>query len=231
MIKDIKKVIDAAKADGAVIVNDARVMNVSLYPAANGKNVDYWATLTINQPLPGMLADKKDDKGNVISYKKGLTTTCTVPMGTVVTCLFDTLIEMDNDDAIDLCDYKKIILADAEREALSKDAHPYVSHLHKLINATKINVIARDVKKGKVKSLFSLNAKEVDCEHDSVWHDIYGLTGIRTKKIADALAYALDANTKNAASDDNDAKADAFNAIMELYKKNSANAAIDSALQ
>ena len=124
MIKDIKEVIAAAKAAGAVIVNDARVMNVSIYPAADGKNVDYWATITVNQALPGMIAEGKGDN---VTYKKGLTTTCTVPLGTLVTCLFDALIEMDDDDAIDLCDYKRLIVADAEREALADDAHPYVS--------------------------------------------------------------------------------------------------------
>lgn len=227
MINDIKEVIAAAKAAGAVIVNDARVMNVSIYPATDSKNVDYWATITVNQALPGMIAEGKGDN---VSYKKGLTTTCTVPLGTLVTCLFDTLIEMDNDNAIDLCDYKKLILADAEKEAFADDAHPYVSHLHKLINATKINIIARDVKKGKVKSLFSLNAKEVECERDSVWHDVYGMTNVREKKIAEALAYALDANTKNATDDAANAKADAFNAIMELYKKNSNAAAVNAAL-
>ena len=227
MIKDIKEVIAAAKAAGAVIVNDARVLNVSIYPAADGKNVDYWATITVNQALPGMIAEGKGDN---VTYKKGLTTTCTVPLGTLVTCLFDTLIEMDNDDAIDLCDYKKLILADAEREALADKGHPYVSHLHKLINATKINIIARDVKKGKVKSLFSLNAKEVECDRDSVWHDVYNMSGIREKKIAEALSYCLDANTKNATDDAATAKQDAFNAIMELYKKNSAANAVNAAL-
>lgn len=227
MIKDIKEVIAAAKAAGAVIVNDARVTNVAIYPAAEGKNVAYWATLTVNQPLPGMIAEGRGDN---VTYKKGLTTTVTVPLGTVVTCLFDALIDMDNDDAIDLCDYKKLILADAEKEALADDAHPYISHLHKLVNATKISIIARDVAKGKVKSLFALNAKEVECDHDSVWHDIYGLNSVREKKIAEALAYALDAN-KNAAKDDAaDAKADAFNAILEMYKKNSNAAAVNTAL-
>lgn len=227
MTKDIKEVIAAAKAAGAVIVNDARVTNISFYPAAEGKNVAYWATLTINQAIPGMISEGKGDN---VTYKKGLTTTVTVPLGTVVTCLFDALIEMDNDDAIDLCDYKKLILADAEREALADDAHPYVSHMHKLVNAAKLSVIARDVKKGKVKSLFSLNAKEVDVERDSVWHDIYGLTSVRESKIAEALKYALSANEKNAANDAADAKADAFNKIMELYKQNSNAAAVDAAL-
>lgn len=228
MTKDIKEVIAAAKAAGAVIVNDARVTNISFYPAAEGKNVAYWATLTINQAIPGMISEGKGDN---VTYKKGLTTTVTVPLGTVVTCLFDALIEMDNDDAIDLCDYKKLILADAEREALADDAHPYVSHMHKLVNAAKLSVIARDVKKGKVKSLFSLNAKEVDVERDSVWHDIYGLTSVRESKIAEALKYALSANEKNGADDAAaDAKADAFNKIMELYKANSNAAAVDAAL-
>lgn len=227
MIKDIKEVIAAAKAAGAVIVNDARVTNISFYPAAEGNNVAYWATLTINQAIPGMISEGKGDN---VTYKKGLTTTVTVPLGTVVTCLFDALIEMDNDDAIDLCDYKKLILADAEREALADDAHPYVSHMHKLVNAAKLSVIARDVEKGKVKSLFSLNAKEVDVQRDSVWHDIYGLTSVRESKIAEALKYALSANEKNAANDAADAKADAFNKIMELYKANSNAAAVDAAL-
>lgn len=232
LMKDIKEVIKAAVAAGATVVNDARVTNVSFYPAAENKNVAYWATLTINDALPGMIADKRDEKGNIISYKKGLTKTVTVPLGTVVTCLFDALIEMDNDDAIDLCDYKKLILADAEREALADDAHPYISHMHKLVNAAKLNVVARDVKKGKVKSLFSLNDKEVDVERDSVWHDIYGLTSVRESKIAEALKYALSANEKNGADDTAaDAKADAFNKIMELYKQNSNAAAVSAALE
>ena len=88
MTKDIKEVIAAAKAAGAVIVNDARVTNISFYPAAEGKNVAYWATLTINQAIPGMISEGKGDN---VTYKKGLTTTVTVPLGTVVTCLFDAL--------------------------------------------------------------------------------------------------------------------------------------------
>ena len=242
MIKDIKEVIATAKAAGAVIVNDARVTNVAIYPAAEGKNVAYWATLTVNQALPGMIAEGRGDN---VTYKKGLTTTVTVPLGTVITCLFDALLDItDNktmvtvcgksisleDAAVDLTDYKKIIVADAEKEALTDDAHPYTSYLHSLVNSTKISIIARDVAKGKIKSLFALNAKEVECDHDSVWHDIYGLNGIRTSKIVDALEFAINAN-KNAAKDDAaDAKADAFNAILEMYKKNSNAAAVNAAL-
>ena len=116
MIKDIKEVISNAVKAGATVVNDVRVTNVSIYPAREGKNVDYWCTLTINAVIPGMIAE---GSGTDITYKKGNTKTVTVPLGSIVTCLFDALIEMDNDDAIDLCDYKSILLADAEKEALA----------------------------------------------------------------------------------------------------------------
>ena len=229
LMKDIKEVITAAVKDGAVVVNDTRITNVSIYPAREGKNVDYWVTLTINSIVPGMIAE---GKGNDITYKKGNTKTVTVPLGSIVTCLFDALIEMDSDDAIDLCDYKAILLADAEKEALSDDAHSYVSNLHKLCNAAKINIVARDVTKAmkKVKSLFSLNDREHEVVNDSVWHDIYGMTSIRDSKIAEALAYCKSANEKNAAVDDSTAKASAYDAIMRAYQQNSAASAINAAL-
>lgn len=235
MIKDIKEVIDAAIKAGATVVNDVRITNFSVYPAREGKNVEYWCTITINGIIPGMIAETsgKDENGRpIITYKKGKTKTVTTPLGSIVTCLFDALIEMDNDNAIDLCDYKSLLLADAEKEALADDAHPYVSHLHKLVNAAKISVVARDVTKQmkKVKSLFSLNAREHEVNNDSVWHDVYGMTAVRDSKIAEALAYCKDANEKNAAADDSAAKASAYDAIMKAYQQNSAASAINAAL-
>jgi hypothetical protein len=139
---------------------------------------------------------------------------------------------MDNDNAIDLCDYKAILLADAEKEALADDAHPYVSHLHKLVNAAKISVVARDVfKKDKVaKSLFSINDREHEINNDSVWHDIYGLNSVRESKIADALTFCKTVNEKNGEADDATAKASAYDAIMRAYQQNSAAAAINAAI-
>lgn len=225
MFKNIKEVIAAAKAAGATIVNDVRITNFSVYPAREGKNVDYWCTLTIDAIIPGMIAE---GKGDDVPRKKGNTKTVTTPLGSIVTCLFDTLIEMDSDDAIDLCDYKSIILADAEKEALADDSHPYVSYLHKLVNASKISVIARDVfKKDKVaKSLFSINGKEREITNDTVWHDIYNLTSVRESKIAEALAYCKSANEKNGTADEVAAKASAYDAIRLAYQQNSAAAAI-----
>jgi hypothetical protein len=242
MIKDIKEVIAAAVKDGAVVTNDVRVRDISIYPGREDGNVEYYATITLNQPVNGMIAEGKGD--NAI-YKKGLTTTITVPFGSVVTSLFDALFDIDDDDttvmigdkpksltdaALDLTDYKKILLADAEKEALSGDDKPYVSYLHKLVKATKFNVVTREVKKGKTKSLFSLNVKEVEVKRDSIWHDIYGLHGVRAEKIAEALTYCIEANKEAAQNDAADAKADAFNKIMDLYKQNSNAAAVNAAL-
>ena len=127
LMKDIKQIIEAAKAEGCTISNDVRVSNVSLYVAVKD-NVDYWATVTLNTAVPAMVPN-----GDV--YEKGLSKTVTVPIGTLVTLLFDYLIEQDDDNAIDLCDYKRIVFADAEREARSTADAPYVSHLHKLLKA------------------------------------------------------------------------------------------------
>ena len=221
-MKDIKQIIEAAKAEGCTISNDVRVTNVSLYVAVKD-NVDYWATVTLNTAVPAMVPN-----GDV--YEKGLSKTVTVPIGTLVTLLFDYLIEQDDDNAIDLCDYKRIVFADAEREARSTADAPYVSHLHKLLMASKFNVITRPVEKGKkYVPFFSLNEKERQAENDGFWHDVYGLTNVRPNKIAEALEFAIAANKANASSESSE-KQSAYDALMAAIKQNSANANVAQAL-
>lgn len=219
---DIKKVIADVKAAGATIYNDVQVKNVSISVAATGSNVEYWCTLTVNQAIDGMINDGD-------AYKKGLTTTVIVPLGTVVTMLFDALDEMATDDALDLGDYRKAILADAAREAKAPIDEPYVSWLHKLVRATKINIIARPVTKGKVKSLFSLNEKEVEVEHDSIWHDIYTMTNVREKVIANALE-AMQTTNATLGNKATAAKASLFDEIAARYAANSAAGAVSAGL-
>ena len=223
-MKDIKQILEAAKAEKATISNDVRVSNLSFYVALKD-NVDYWATITLhNTAIPSMIAEKD-------GYKAGLSKTVTVPIGTLVTLLFDYLIEQDSDEAIDLCDYKSIIFADAEREARATADAPYVSYLHKMLTASKINIITRPVKKGeKYKSYFSINDTERQTENDSFWHDLYGLTGVRASKIAEALDFAVSTNKANANAS-NSEKQSAYDALMAALKKNSANADIKSALE
>ena len=223
-MKDIKQIIEAAKAEKATISNDVRVSNLSFYVALKD-NVDYWATITLhNTAIPSMIAEKD-------GYKAGLSKTVTVPIGTLVTLLFDYLIEQDSDEAIDLCDYKSIIFADAEREARATADAPYVSYLHKMLTASKINIITRPVKKGeKYKSYFSINDTERQAENDSFWHDLYGLAGIRASKIAEALDFAVSTNKANANAS-NSEKQSAYDALMAALKKNSANADVKSALE
>lgn len=222
LMKDIKQIIEAAKAEGCTISNDVRVSNVSLYVAVKD-NVDYWATVTLNTAVPAMVPN-----GDV--YEKGLSKTVTVPIGTLVTLLFDYLIEQDDDNAIDLCDYKRIVFADAEREARSTADAPYVSHLHKLLMASKFNVITRPVEKGKkYVPFFSLNEKERQAENDGFWHDVYGLTNVRPNKIAEALEFAVATNKANASSESSE-KQSAYDALMAAIKQNSANADVAQAL-
>lgn len=224
-MKNIKEILEAAKAAGCTISNDVRISNVSFYVAVKD-NVDYWATITLhNATIPSMVKTTKD------TYEQGLSKTVTVPIGTLVTLLFDYLIEQDDDNAIDLCDYKAIVFADAEREARSEANTPYVSYLHKMLMASKINIITRPVRKGeKYKSYFAINEKERQAENDSFWHDLYGLTGVRASKIAEALEFAVATNKANANADEAKSKQSAYDALMAAINKNNANADVKSAL-
>ena len=223
-MKDIKQILEAAKAEGCTINADVRVSNVNFYVALKD-DVDYWATVTLhNVAVPAMISEGD-------TYKQGLSKTVTVPIGTLVTLLFDYLIEQDDDNAIDLCDYKRIIFADAEREAKSTDDAPYVSHLHKMLMASKINVITRPVEKGKKYSpFFALNEKERQADNDGFWHDVYGLTNVRPNKIAEALDFAVATNKANANANANSEKQSAYDALMAAIKQNSANADVANAL-
>ena len=230
-MKNIKEILEAAKAEGCTISNDVRVSNISLYVAVK-ENVDYWATVSLNTAIPAMIPKQVTGAdGTSVVYEKGLSKTVTVPIGTLVTLLFDYLIEQDDDNAIDLCDYKRIIFADAEREAKSTDDAPYVSHLHKMLMASKINVITRPVEKGKKYSpFFALNEKERQADNDGFWHDVYGLTNVRPNKIAEALDFAVATNKANANANANTEKQSAYDALMAAIKQNSANADVANAL-
>ena len=230
-MKNIKEILEAAKAEGCTISNDVRVSNVSLYVAVKD-NVDYWSTVTLNTAIPAMIPKQVSGADGIsVVYEKGLSKTVTVPIGTLVTLLFDYLIEQDDDNAIDLCDYKRIIFADAEREAKSTDDAPYISHLHKMLMASKINVITRPVEKGKKYSpFFALNEKERQADNDGFWHDVYGLTNVRPNKIAEALEFAVATNKANANANANSEKQSAYDALMAAIKQNSANAAVTTAL-
>ena len=226
-MKDIKQILEAAKAENCTISADVRVTNVSFYVALKD-NVDYWATVTLNTAIPAMIPKKVADG---VVYEKGLSRTVTTPIGTLVTLLFDYLIEQDSDDAIDLCDYKSIIFSDAEREARATDDAPYVSHLHKMLTASKINVITRPVEKGKkYVPFFALNEKERQADNDGFWHDVYGLTNVRQSKIAEALEFAIATNKANANANSNSEKQSAYDALMAAIKQNSANANVTQAL-
>lgn len=230
MIKDIKNVIAALKADvaaNATFENDVTVVGVSLTPSAKD-TLDYVGTLTLNRAVRGMYAV---GTGADVEYRVGLTNTVVVPMGTLITLLCEALIDVDDenveDDALDIVTMKKLLKLDAEKEALSPVNAKYISQLTKLLVKTKINIITRDVKKGKVTSLFSLNDIEREAEYDSVWHDIYGLSNLRAKRIVDAAAALRKANEANAtAAADAKVQANALADILAKFASNNSAAAI-----
>lgn len=189
---DIKKVIESIPAkNNAQVYNGVRIKNISI-AAAKDERVRYWVNITLDKPVRGSYIDSTVN--DVPHYSIGLTSTIMVPVGTVVTCLFDSLFEINDDTkiddvtvedaAVDLVSAKKAIVADFERMAAEPTHRSAISSL--LIKAS-VNVISRDVFKedGKVKSLFALNEKESEVTRDSVWHDIYGISNIRTTKIVD----------------------------------------------
>ena len=240
MITNIENIIAEVKKQGATVITDVKVKHVSFYPAKKGKNVDYWCSLTLDRPVPASIPNKFDENGNAINWIEGLSKTIIIPFGLATTLVFEGLFDMEDDytevvvggktftageAAEDLSDYKEWIIAEAKKEALTDDEDAVPSHLHQLLNRATINVICRPVKKGKIKSLFSLNAKDVDVDRDSIWHDPYNATGIRVRKIVETLEAA-----KKAAADkkntENNAKVSAFDKIVALYKDNGASNAV-----
>ena len=238
---DIKKVIEALKADSkanATFTNDVKVKDVSIYLAKNA-NVDYWCTLSLNTAVRGMYTVKN---GDTVEYRKGLTSTVTVPLGTIVTMFSEALLDIDSKDKVDLgggavkslsyvakklAALKNVIVDDAEHEATIEG---YTSHLHELLIGASINVITRDVYKedGKVKNLFSLNEREHEVLNDSVWADVYGLS-LDDDFIVDAYLFAVKANEKKAADDANGNTATTNAVLAALQKQFSGNAGIVNA--
>jgi hypothetical protein len=172
-----------------------------------------------------------------------LTTTVTVPFGTVVAVLFDVLCDIDDDSKYDvrmpdgrvvsrslsrigmaLNTHKDAIVAEAHERATDDSNIP--SYIDELITGAKINVLTRDVKKGKVKSLFALNEKEVDCERDSVWADLYNLTGLDGELLAEVLEKVLADEANKKTKPEANAKDTAFAALMKLYAQNNASDAV-----
>lgn len=224
-MSNVTEIVAAAKAAGATVVTDVKVTGVAIYPAKS-ENVDFWVTLSINKPVDGMIAKTEIDGTKI--FEKGKTKTITVPMGTVMSLLFDYLCEQEDDASLDLVDYKKLIQQEAKDAAIAAEGSIIISNLQRLITLSTINIIARDVEHGsKVKSLFSINEKELDVVNDSVWHDIYGLTKVRQSKISEALAWCKQANSK---ATETSTKASAFDQLMASLKANNAQDAIATAL-
>lgn len=218
---DIKKIVDAAVANGAVVTTDARIVNVSIAAEKQETGVGYWCTLTLDKEVDGMYAV---GRGVDAEWKRGKTRTVTVPVGTVQTLVYQALTEKaaESDDAYDLLAMRKLVAVDAAAEAKSAAADvPHVSALHHLLLLTKVNIIAREVKveDKTVKALFSLNESEHEVKRDSVWHDLYNLQGISERGMQRALAVLEQVKTNAAAN----TAASATNTLQAMLAKYAAS--------
>lgn len=199
MIKDIKKIVAELKADtsaNAAFYTDVRIKRASVAISAKD-NLDYSLTMTLTEPVRGMYPV---GVGSDIEYKEGYTSTVTIPLGTAISILTDFLLDVEGDAeraADDIIKLSKLLEEDAHKEALSPEGAKYSSYLSGMLSKSRINVIARNVKKGKVKSLFSINDVERDADYDSIWHDAYNLSGVADYKIIEAAAALRKLNEAN----------------------------------
>ena len=180
-----KEIVAKAVAAGATKVENVVIEGIS-FSKADKENVDYWATIRINQAV-----DVMREVDGTFKPQKGVTIT-------VSNISFSAMLReafMKNTQLIPLVRFLNAIDADAKDIALARKAGDTgaTTPLIDLLLSAKINLICRKVQKDtKVKSLFSLNEKESDVKNDSFWYDPYDLTITRINDLA--YDFVIDAN-------------------------------------
>lgn len=180
-----KQIVADAVADGATKVENVVIEGIS-FSKADKENVDYWATIRINQPV-----DVMREVDGAFKPQKGVT--ITVSNIGFIAMLRDAF--MKNTQLVPLVRFLNAIDADAKGIALARKAGDTgaTTPLIDLLLSAKLNLLCRKVEKDtKVKSLFSLNEKESDVKNDSFWYDPYELTITRINDLA--YDFVIDSN-------------------------------------
>jgi hypothetical protein len=180
-----KEIVAAAVAAGATKVENVVIEGIS-FSKADKENVDYWATLRINQAV-----DVMREVDGTFKPQKGVT--ITVSNIGFIAMLREAF--MRNTQLVPLVRFLNAIDADAKDIAAARKAGDTgaTTPLIDLLLSAKINLLCRKVEKDtKVKSLFSLNEKESDVNNDSFWYDPYNLTITRINDLA--YDFVIDAN-------------------------------------
>ena len=180
-----KQIVADAVAAGATKIENVVIEGIS-FSKADKENVDYWATIRINQAV-----DVMREVDGTFKPQKGMT--ITVSNIGFIAMLREAF--MKNTQLVPLVRFLNAIDADVKDIALARKAGDTgaTTPLIDLLLSAKLNLLCRKVKKDtKVKSLFSLNEKESDVKNDSFWYDPYDLTITRINDLA--YDFVIDAN-------------------------------------
>ena len=180
-----KQIVADAVAAGATKVENVVIEGIS-FSKADKENVDYWATIRINQAV-----DVMREVDGTFKPQKGVT--ITVSNIGFIAMLREAF--MKNSQLVPLVRFLNAIDADAKDSATARKAGDTgaTTPLIDLLLSAKINLLCRKVEKDtKVKSLFSLNEKEREVKNDSFWYDPYELIITRINDLA--YDFVIDAN-------------------------------------
>ena len=180
-----KQIVADAVAAGATKFENVVIEGIS-FSKADKENVDYWATIRINQPV-----DVMREVDGAFKPQKGVT--ITVSNIGFIAMLREAF--MKNTQLVPLVRFLNAIDADVKDIALARKAGDTgaTTPLIDLLLSAKLNLLCRKVEKDtKVKSLFSLNEKESDVKNDSFWYDPYDLTITRINDLA--YDFVIDGN-------------------------------------
>lgn len=180
-----KEIVAAAVAAGATKVENVVIEGIS-FSKADKENVDYWATLRINQAVDVM----REVNGTFVPQKGVTITVSNIGFIAMLREAF-----MRNSQLVPLVRFLNAIDADAKDIAFARKAGDTgaTTPLIDLLLSAKINLVCRKVEKDtKVKSLFSLNEKESEVKNNSFWYDPYDLTITRINDLA--YDFVIDTN-------------------------------------
>ena len=180
-----KQIVADAVAAGATKVENVVIEGIS-FSKADKENVDYWATIRINQAV-----DVMREVDGTFTPQNGMT--ITVSNIGFIAMLREAF--MKNTQLVPLVRFLNAIDADDKDTALDRKAGDTgaTTPLIDLLLSAKLNLLCRKVEKDtKVKSLFSLNEKESDVKNDSFWYDPYDLTITRINDLA--YDFVIDGN-------------------------------------
>lgn len=182
-----KEIVATAIAAGATKFENVTVEGVDFTKADEIKNagngVDYYVSVRLDRAIDVI----RDVDGKSVQQKAINILITNIGFMAMLREAF-----MRNPQLMPLVRFLRAIDADAKEIAAARKSgdNAATTPLMDLLLYSKVNILCRKVEKDtKVKSIFSLNEKEVEVKNDQYWYDPYDLVITRI----DAVSYELDA--------------------------------------